>query len=332
MYVQIHYFEGMERRPFLALLTAAIAGCGSAGQSTPTDGPPDTPPPTETATETATATATPTAVETETEPPTETPTTAEAEAQAAIGEVRSTLGAVLAQYRGDGETILATDAAATDFDGRYVLTGVDEAERELATAREAAVTDEQERTVERLDTARQFLRTAAETQVRLVGAYNRLRGARDDLAAVDPTAARDELQEMEIKRQIAGAPYATLVEETNAEATAALSGLDASTYRAKREQFDAEMAAFERLRDPLDDFAGAVSQLEAAVAFRRDDSPERAEDAAEKAAGRLDGVSSSLASVATSFDTPADSLVGVTQELSDLATRKAATTREEFGL
>jgi hypothetical protein len=194
------------------------------------------------------------------------------------------------------------------------------------------VTDQQARTVERLDTTRRFLRTAAETQVRLVGAYNRLLGARDDLAAVDPTAARDELQEMEIKRQIAGAPYATLVEETTAEATAALPGLDASTYRAKRAQFDAEMAAFERLRGPLDDFVGAVSQLEAAVAFRRDDSPERAENAARVAVERLDSVSASLASAATGFDTPADSLVGVTQGLSDLATRKAATTREEFGL
>lgn len=318
----------MERRSFLALLATGVAGCSSTGQPTPTARDTRTETPTATATRTQTATAT----ETPTRTATETPTAAEVEARAAIDEVRSTLGAAVERYRGAGETMLATDASTEGFDDRQIQHAVAEAERELATAREAAATERQERVVERLDMVRQFLRTATETQVALIGAYRRLEEARDAFEATSGSAADRSVDQMDVQRRIARAPYATLAEETNAEATAVLADVDASTYRAKREQFDAEMRAFGRLYGPLDEFAGGVGQLEAARALRRNGSTAEAEAAAERAAERFEGVSSSLASLADSFGTPADSLVEMTRQLSSLAATKATTTRNRFEL
>jgi hypothetical protein len=312
----------MERRPFLALLTAAVAGCSSTEPSTPTVAPTEVP--TDTPTETPAPTDTPTATATETPTPTA--------AESAIDEVRSTLGAVLAQYRGPGETILATDASATGFDDRQVEIGVQEAKRELGTAREEAATERQEQVVERLDTVRRFLGTAAETQVGLVGAYRRAQNVRGSLAAENGTAARESIHEMDIQRQIARGPYRTMIEETNAGATEALSGLDASTYQAKREQFDAEIRAFGALRGPLDTFAGGIGQLEAAVAIRRNGSTARAERTAERAADQLDSASASLTTVTERLGSPADSLIPLSRTLSDLAATKAASTRERFEL
>lgn len=320
----------MERRPFLALLTAAVAGCSSTSPSTPTA----------TATQAETETGTPTSVSTqttvETETATATPTETETEtptaAEVAIDEVRSTLGSVLAQYRGTGETILATDASTTSFDDRQVDTGVTEAKRELETAREDVATDRQEQVVERLATVRRFLGAAAETQVALVGAYRRAQNARGSLAAENATAARESIHAMDIQRQIARAPYRTVTEETNGEAMEALPGLDASTYRAKREQFDAEIRAFETLRGPLGTFADGIGQLESAVALRQNGSTTRAERSARRAADQLDSASSAFTAVAERLGSPADSLVPLSRTLSELAATKAAATRERFEL
>ncbi|WP_380675109.1 hypothetical protein [Salinigranum sp. GCM10025319] len=336
----------MERRPFLALLTTATAGCSAIDRTrTPTDAPTETSTatetPTGTPTETSTATETPTgtptetstATDTATETSTETPTTAERQARESIDAVQSTLGAVLEQYRGSaGETILAADAAYTDFADRTVELGLSEAEEEIETARDATVTDAQERTVNRLAIVRQFLASAAEVQVALVGAYRHLQQARAAFEAVNAGAANGELDSMDTERRIARGPYETIVRETSAEAAAALPALDASTYRAKRTQFDAEMRAFGDLRGPLDEFAKGIGQLETALALRRNGSTEQAEELAESAVRHLDTASTSLAAFADDLDTPADSLVGMGRELSDLAASKASETRDRFEL
>ena len=322
----------MERRPFLALLMTATAGCSAIDRTgTPTDAPTDTPTATETPTETPTDT--PTATDTPTETPTDTPTEAEAEARESIDAVQSTLSAVLEQYRGDaGETILAADAAYTDFADRTVRLGVSEAEDEIETAREAAVTDAQDRAIDRLATVRQFLAASAETQVALVGAYRHLQQARAAFKAVNAGAANGELDSMGTERRIARAPHETIVEETNAEATAALPALDASTYRAKRTQLAAEIGAFGDIRDPLDEFAKGIGQLETALALRRNGSTEQAADLAESSVRHLDTASTSLSAFADGLDTSADSLVGISRELSDLAASKASGTRDRFEL
>ena len=314
----------MERRSFLALLATGVAGCSSTGQPTPTARDTRTETPTATATRTQTATAT----ETPTRTATETPTAAEVEARAAIDEVRSTLHAAIRRYRGAGETILATDAATAGFDDRHIQQAVAEAGREIETAAAETVTERGERAVDRLDTMRLFLRTATETQVALIGAYYRLEEARDAFEATSASAADRAVERMDVQRQIARAPYATLVAETSAGATVALPEFDASTYRAKREQFDAEIRAFGRLYGPLDRFASGVGQLEAALALRRNGSTAEAERAAERAAAQFDSASSSLASLADSFGTPADSLGGMTRQLRSIAATKATTTRD----
>lgn len=322
----------MERRPFLALLTTATAGCSAIDRTqTPTGTRTDSATPTDTPTETPTETRT--ATDTPTETSTETPTTAERQARESIDAVQSTLGAVLEQYRGSaGETILAADAAYTDFADRTVRLGLSEADGEIETARDAATTDAQERTVDRLATVRQFLAASAETQVALVGAYRHLQQARAAFEAVDAGAANGELDSMDTERRIARAPYETILEETNAEAMAALSGLDASTYRAKRTQFAAEIGAFGDIRGPLDEFAKGTGQLETALALRRNGSTEQAGDLAESAARHLDTASTALATFVDDLGTPANSLEGIGRELSDLAASKAAETRDRFEL
>jgi hypothetical protein len=318
----------MERRPFLALLTAAVAGCNATDQSTETS----TPQETRTATATSEPTDTPTETPTATPEPTDTPTAAEAEAREAIDEVQSTLGAVVEQYRGSAETMLAVDASAAGFEEGNVLDGVAEAKRETERARDRVVAQEQERTLDRLVTVRRFLRTAAETQVALVGAHRHLRETRAALANESSEAAEASLTRMDTERRIAQAPYTTLVEETNAEAMAALSALDASTYRAKREQFDAEMRAFGDLRGPLGQFRSAVSTLEAAAALEQNGSTETAEERAETAVERFEAAEESLAAFAGELDTPADALAPIARDLRDLADEKAATTRSRFDL
>ena len=320
----------MERRPFLALLTTAVAGCNATDQPAPTDTSTTTLTGTPTATETPAPTATPTGTPTAT--PTETPTAAERAGREAITEVRKTFGAVLEQYRGDaGETILATDAAS-EFQDRTVRAGVAEARDEIVTARERAATPTQERSVEQLATLRQFLRAATEVQVGLINAYYHPRQARDAFEAIDGRAADRAIEAMDTSRRIVRAPYGTIVEETSAEATTALPALDAATYRAKREQFDAEMVAFEQLRDPLDEFAGGVGRLESALALRQNGSTEKARRTAEAAAGQFDDAETSLSTFADDLEPPGDSLLGMGRELSDLAATTAAETRERFGL
>jgi Sec-independent protein translocase protein TatA len=181
-------------------------------------------------------------------------------------------------------------------------------------------------------TVRRFLRAAAETQVALVGAHRHLRETRAALTNENSEAAEASLTRMDTERRIAQAPFTTLVEETNAEAMAALSALDASTYRAKREQFDAEMRAFGDLRGPLGQFRSAVSTLEAAAALEQNGSTETAEERAETAVERFEAAEESLAAFAGELDTPADALAPIARDLRDLADEKAATTRSRFDL
>ena len=324
----------MERRPFLALLATAVAGCSATGDpETQTSRPTEAPTATTAPTDAPTSTATDTATGTPTDPPTETPTAEQRRAREAIAAVESTLGAVIEQYRGDaGETILAADASYTGFGDRNVQAGVSEAKREIDRAREAAVTERQAATVERLATTRRFLAAAAEVQVALRGAYRHLQVARDAFADTDAGAARAAVDKMDTDRRIARGPYRTIVEETTAEATAALPALDASTYRGKREQFDAEMRAFGALRGPLGEFTNGIGKLESALALRRNGSTDGAERTARAAARRLDTASASLAAFAAGLDTPADSLGEPSRALSDLAAAKASEARDRFEL
>jgi hypothetical protein len=247
--------------------------------------------------------------------------------------VASTLDAAVEQYAGDaGETVLAADASYLDFDSRIVAAGVEEAERELQAATDAVVTDAQRETVERLQTMTRFLRTATETQISLVDAYFHLTRAREALAARDDGAAERAATQMDVKRRIARGPYSTLVDETNAAATAVLSQLDARTYRRKRAQFDAEMRAFGRIRGPLDEFVGAVGRLESARALRRNGSTEQATETAANAVEGLEAAASALAAFTDGLDGPADALGGIGGSLETLAVDMAAAAREQYDL
>ncbi|AUV83446.1 hypothetical protein C2R22_18835 [Salinigranum rubrum] len=321
----------MERRPFLVLLTTALAGCGATNQSTPEP----TAPPTDTPTESPpTATEpTETATDTPTESPTDTPSPEVREAQQRLSAVTSTLDAAVEQYVGDaGETILAADASYLEFDGDEVVAAVEEAERELERAREAVVTEEQEETLASLEEMTRFLRLATETQTSLVDAYYHLTETREALASADDGAAEDAMSEMDAASRIASSPYQTLVEETAVSATSVLSELDTERYRRKLTQFEAEIRAFGDLRAPLDTFATAVGRLGTARALELNGSTDQARQIARDAARELDEVAAAFATFTTDLEEPADSLAEMGESLEGLATEMATETREQFGI
>jgi hypothetical protein len=318
----------MERRPFLALLTTAIAGCGATNQSTPAPTETQTTTPAES---TPTAQPTETTTETPTETTTETPRPEVREAHRRLSEVTSTLDAAVEQYVGDaGETILAADASHLGFDGDEVMAAVEEAERELGRASEAVVTDEQEQTLADLEEATQFVRLAAETQASVVDAYYHLDEAREALAAADDEAAADALVEMDAKRRIARAPYERLVAETNATVTGVLTQLDAERYRRKVAQFDAEIRALGEIRAPIDAFSRAVGRLNTARALERNGSTEQARQLAGKVVRQLDDIAASFATFTAELERPADALIEMGESLEALAAETAAETREQF--
>jgi hypothetical protein len=165
----------MQRRTYLALSAALLAGCGTGPSPEPTT---STTPPTDTTTEATTTEATTTeATTTETETPeTETPETEtpDPDAATAIDRAERRLVAAASEYAsygGEGDdTFLDVTAATTNFE-----TG--DVDKELASAREAldeaaaTATDEQTRTVTLLREAATFLEAATAAQFELQEGY-----------------------------------------------------------------------------------------------------------------------------------------------------------------
>ena len=319
----------MHRRQVLVLLSSLVAGCG--GQDAATETPTATDTPTETPTDTPTETPTDTPTETPTDTQTATPGGPEREGNAAIAEVEKTLDSVVATYGGpDSDNIMGVDASTTDFRGGRIENSLTEAEEELETARERAVTREQERTVERLAVAIRFLDLATRIQVALGNAFFALDRARVRISREENGDARDSLVRMESERQIAVPLLEQLRSETDAASVSVISSIDTADYEAKVAQFDAELAVMSRLNPRADTLARAVGRLASARAQAQNNA-EGASETARRAATELEDAEAALRAVLDGLSEPADSLEPITQQLVDIAATKAAEAREIAG-
>lgn len=319
----------MRRRQVLVLLTGLVAGCGSQSAETPTTT--ETTTATETPTAMSTATPTPTATETPTATDTATPGAAERAGNEAIAEVERTLDAAIAVYSGsDGDSILSTDASTTGFRGGRIEDAVAEAEGELATARERAVTREQQRTVERLAVAIRFLELATELQVRLGSAYFTLGRVRSELDDEDGQRARDAINRMESIRRIAAPVLGEIRAETDAAGVSVVERIDTATYEAKVAQFDAELGTFGQLPSRLERLSRAVDRL-AAARLQEVNNNENAAETASRAVEELTPVRAALQGVLDSLDEDAASLRGELQRLVALTESKLADARAIAG-
>jgi hypothetical protein len=321
----------MNRRQVLVVLVGAVAGCNTQQSATET--------PTGTPTETATATPTDTPTETATATPTDTPTETatatpggpERAGNEAIAEVEKTLNATVAVYGvGDRNTILGTDAASTGFQSQRVENALAEAELELETARERAVTRDQERTVERLAVTIRFLRLATQIQVALGNAFFSLRQARDQVRRENGARAREDLERMETERGFVGPPLERLRAETDAASVSVIERIDASDYEEKVAQFEAEFDAMDRIRSRVERMSRGVSTLASARA-QESNNPDGAAETARQAAETLEEAEGALRTFLDGLTEPADSLEPITTEFVDIAATKAADARAIAG-
>ena len=319
----------MHRRRVLALLTAVVAGC--SGQDAATETRTATPTAADTPSATDTQTATDTSTDTPTETGTATPGAPERAGNEAIAEVEKTLNSVVATYGGaDSDSLLGADASSTDFRGGRIAGSLTEAETELETARERAVTRDQQRTVERLAVTIRFLELALQIQTGLGNAFFELERARNEIDQEDGGDARDNLSRLESERQLAIPLFESLRAETDAAAVSVISTIDTADYEAKVAQFDAEIAALGGLRSRLERLSRAVGLLAAARAQDRNNS-ESAGETARRAASDLDDAEASLRTFLDDLPEPADSLAGITEELIAITATKATAAREIAG-
>lgn len=323
----------MNRRRVLVVLTSVVAGCNAGLDGTPT---------TETGTETPTAAATDTPTETATPTPTDTPSETATETatpggperagNAAIAEVVKTLNAAVATYGGpDSDSILGVDASSSEFRGRRVEASVAEAETELETARERAVTRTQQRTVDRLAVAIRFLDLATQVQVTLTNAFFALDRARARLADDEPAGASDSLDRMASERQLAVPLFERIRTETDAAAVSVVDRIDVADYEAKVAQFGAEISEMARLRPRVDALRRGVETLKTARLQAANNS-DSADDTARRAVTELEDAAATLRDFRDSLPTPADSLLVVTQQLIDVGEADAAEAREIAGM
>ena len=305
----------MHRRQVLVLLAGLLAGCNAQDTATDT--------PTATATETATPTDTPTA--------TATPGGPEREGNEAIAEVLRTLNNTVGLYGvGDSVSILGTDASSTTFPNDRVQRLLVSAEEELETARERAVTRDQQRTVDRLSVAIRFLTLATRVQIALGNTYFALSRARTALDQEDGQRARDRLGQMQTERSFVATPLERIRTETDAASVSVVDRIPASDYEAKVAQFEAESGALGRIRPPAERLSRGVGTLRSARA-RQANNPEGATETARQALQTIEEAEAGLQTVLDGLSEPADSLVGITQELVDIAAAKAAAAREIAG-
>ncbi|PSP80160.1 hypothetical protein BRC81_02930 [Halobacteriales archaeon QS_1_68_20] len=259
----------MNRRSYLALLTAGLAGCtgGGEGTSTLTETPTGTP--TTTATPTATPAGEPTPTETETPEPTETeePTPAPEEiASEHIVAAEDHLATAVETYVG----FAGDDAAWLDVDGSVSVDpsrlsdALLDMRFELSEARDHAV-DEQADQIDALDHLREFLELVAQASA---GAHDVTTSLR---AAVD-AAITENFDQMASHREATQQSLSTLgsdIDELSstaqpdaAEATDVLSTED---YTKKIDQLasvhedaGAVISGIGPMDDAMDDFSGGA--------------------------------------------------------------------------
>ncbi len=279
----------MNRRTFVVLL-GAVAGCNSTASPGPssetatstrtrTATSTSTPQATETGTPEPTAESTEAPTETETPEPTETetpePTEAERRATREIEQAKAQLTDVVETFTGDyGSELTAVTAASPDFlDLSYDLqTALADAQQAYADAENAAATEAQVRTADRLEGCWHFLDDARDAQMRVVEAYTQLASARDAFEDHDPDTARTAAEQMQTRRQQASGRFETLKAESSAEDASVIDSISETEYQNKVAQFEADIGVYEDLDDTLDDFVEGIKWFRLAIIeYEKDD-------------------------------------------------------------
>lgn len=333
----------MNRRWFLAVSAAALAGCGQLPSSGTT-----TPEATGTATDTATATASPdptgtptgTPTETETAIPTDTETATPTEtetpelsdreerAAASIARAIRELNRAVATYAGnEGESLLDVSAATERFSRLAVIGDLTDADDDLEAAEDLASRRQQPR-LAAVREARRFLGFAVETQSRTIAAFGAVERGRGAVADEQETTVDSAAADVEDERGAAERTLGRIESETSAANVSVVPAIPAADYDAKVAQFAAEIDGFASLADFLRRLRQAVGDLNDAERFDRGESERRARERARAAAEAFETLAGELRTFATDLPESGAALVGVSNGLADVADRKAEKARE----
>lgn len=326
----------MNRRHVLALIAAAVAGC-SGQQPSPTPTATATATPTATATDTQTPTSTSTATETPTDTPTETdtpeptPSEAEREAEQAIAEAEDALDAVVDEFVGEEGTDMVDVTAATgmnDFYPRGVQAALAEAQSAVNTAADAAVTNVQATTVERMRETWQFLRLALDAQEGVITAYENLETVRETAEDELPGDMRQAINALEQDWRSAEGFVLDIEDDIEIDRLGVINGAGDEEAQAKLEQWSAEIDAMDAANDPLRTFQNGIESLDEARAQERTGRSDEAAVTAEDAAEELEEANDDLEDWLDSLPDEAESIENIGNRLANLAAAKESEARD----
>ena len=328
----------MDRRSFLTVSAAFLAGCGQLPSSdstptateTPTATPTATATPTDTPTETESPTATETETATDTPTETETPELSAREENAALAFDRAIeeLNQAVYTYAGsEGGSLLDVSAAAGSFPRVPVIGDISDADDYIEDAR-ASASERQQPRLAAIVEARRFLSLGVDTQSRVIAAFDeaeRARDALDDEREGDIESAARDLRD---ERRRAVRSFQTIQEETSAENVSVIPAIPATDYEAKVGQFDAEIGGLESLADFFDRLREAVADLNDAQRFDRVESERNARTRAQEAAEAFETLATELDEFATELPDGGAAIGDLATDLADIAAAKAEEARE----
>lgn len=301
----------MKRRALLAALVPLTAGCFS-GTRTQADEP----------TETATPIPDETATETPRDPSDQTLSDDQEEAIDKINTAQNHLREAVYIYTGGvSDDLLEVSAAASEFDDRSVLLKLSDVQTAVHEARQAAVTTEQEATVESLGEMQRFLTHATDLQAWLIDGHEAVGDTYDAIDDdEDEETIEAELDAVERAVEHAAEPLevVTGIDSAAAESTDAI-GMD--EYEHKQTQFEHEVDVLTQLHDALSSIQSARDELDAARAkaddgdyYSAENAAERAEESLEEIVDNLEDLDDDLPSRAGAFEEPVEDVLTIARD------------------
>lgn len=301
----------MKRRALLAALVPLTAGCFS-GTRTQADEP----------TETATPTPDETPTETPPDPSDQTLSDDQEEAIDKINTAQNLLREAVYIYTGGvSDDLLEVSAAASEFDDRSVLLKLSDVQTAVHEARQAAVTTEQEATVESLGELQRFLTHATDLQAWLIDGHEAVGDTYDAIDDDDDEETVEaELDAVERAVEHAAEPLevVTGIDSAAAESTGAI-GMD--EYEHKQTQFEHEVDVLTQLHDALSSIQSARGELDAARAkaddgdyYSAENAAERAEESLEEIVDNLETLDDDPPSRAGAFEEPVEDVLTIARD------------------
>ncbi|PSP82233.1 hypothetical protein BRC83_10190 [Halobacteriales archaeon QS_1_68_17] len=239
-----------------------------------------------------------------------------------IETARTALETVVETYLADaGASTLTGVTAASKYDAAGVDSALSPARTRTLEARDRVVTNDQQRTVDRMFGCWRFLSRASRTQRQTQVAYNNFDSARRTLAG--GSAASTAIRTMDARRKQALLDLDDLRDAAKPTDPAVLDSLDETTYEEKVAQFEAELGVMASLKGPLESFQSALTDLQDARQTADDDDASNRDvaEAAATAEASFDDVVSKLESLGSDFSGyETDPFQTPVSELADAAT------------